>query len=531
MSNTAEISEILELTSKLMELHGENEFKARALKNAAYRIYKNNIDLSFQTKEELEKMELIGKSLAAKIVEFRENGSTKELNKLLEKTPPGVIDMLGIKGLGPKKVAQLWKELEIESVGELYYACNENRLTDLKGFGEKSQESVKESIEFKQANSGKYHYARIIDEAEKIVSELKEKFNTPLISLTGEIYRKCEVLEKLEILIGSKNKIHLNFDIKIPVIIYYCDPDNFFIELVKSSSNKRHWDELFSSINEEVKYESEEEVYNNCGIQFVIPEQREGSFEIEASRNKTLNQALHFSDLRGALHNHSKYSDGQNTIEEMALRCKEIGLEYFGIADHSQSAFYAGGLKPEKIIEQHEEIDRLNEKLYPFKIFKGIESDILNDGSLDYEEDVLKKFDYVVASIHSNLKMNEEKAMVRLIRAIENPYTTILGHPTGRLLLARPGYPINHEKIIDACAANGVSIELNAHPFRLDIDWKWIPYCMNKGVMISINPDAHHVDGLTDMHFGVYSARKGNLSKDFCLNAKNLEGIEKEFSK
>ncbi|MFY8185649.1 MAG: PHP domain-containing protein, partial [Bacteroidia bacterium] len=234
---------------------------------------------------------------------------------------------------------------------------------------------------------------------------------------------------------------------------------------------------------------------------------------------------IQFTDLKGCLHNHSTYSDGLNSIEEMANECIRLGYEYFGISDHSQTAVYAGGLKPEKVIQQHVEIDALNKKLAPFKILKGIESDILSDGSLDYEEDILKLFDFVVASIHQGFKMDEEKATNRIIKAIENPYTKILGHPTGRLLLARPGYPINHKRVIDACAANGVAIELNAHPYRLDVDWRWIPYCMEKSVMVSINPDAHEKTGIGDMYYGVCAARKGMLSVGNCLNAFSVNDL------
>jgi DNA polymerase (family 10) len=214
----------------------------------------------------------------------------------------------------------------------------------------------------------------------------------------------------------------------------------------------------------------------------------------------------------------------------MAEYCKEQGFEYLGICDHSQSAFYAEGLKPDRVLAQQIEIDELNKKLLPFKIFKGIESDILNDGSLDYPDDILKTFDFIVASVHSNLKMTEKKATARLIKAVENPYTTILGHPTGRLLLSRPGYPIDHKKVIDACAANGVIIELNAHPYRLDIDWRWIPYCMEKGVMISINPDAHSKQGYHDMYYGTCVARKGMLTKEMCFNFLNRNEIEVYFN-
>ena len=278
------------------------------------------------------------------------------------------------------------------------------------------------------------------------------------------------------------------------------------------------------------KYDNEESVYSNLNIQYCEPELREGLFELEKAKNNQLPKLIELTDLKGILHNHSTYSDGMNTLEEMATYCKELGYEYLGICDHSQTAVYADGLKPETVLVQHQEIEKLNKKLFPFKIFKGIESDILGNGDLDYEEDILKSFDFIVASVHANLKMDEEKATTRLLKAIENPHTTILGHPTGRLLLGRPGYPINHKKIIDACAANKVVIELNAHPYRLDIDWRWIPYCLEKGVMISINPDAHQLKGYHDMRYGTFVARKGLLTKDNCLNAMDLNTFENYLS-
>ena len=235
---------------------------------------------------------------------------------------------------------------------------------------------------------------------------------------------------------------------------------------------------------------------------------------------------IEFWQLKGVLHNHTTYSDGLNSLREMAEYAKSQKYEYLGICDHSQSAGYAGGLKPEILLQQIQEINTLNEELSPFKIFKGIESDILSDGSLDYDNEILKHLDFVVASVHSGLNMDEVKATARLIKAIENPYTTILGHPTGRLLLLRNGYPINHEFIIDACAANGVCIELNAHPYRLDIDWTWIQFAQNKGVWISINPDAHEKQGYHDMFFGTLAARKGGLLTRNTLNALNKDAFE-----
>ncbi|HVV56241.1 MAG TPA: hypothetical protein VHC47_12985, partial [Mucilaginibacter sp.] len=275
---------------------------------------------------------------------------------------------------------------------------------------------------------------------------------------------------------------------------------------------------------------SEESIYQKAGLGFIPPELREGDALIEKAASGNLPQLIKYSDLKGTLHNHSTWSDGVNTIEEMALYCRdELGLQYLGMCDHSQSAFYAKGLSIERVLQQHEEIGNLNKKLENFHIFRGIESDILNNGSLDYPDEILALFDFIVASVHSNLKMDKEKATARVIKAVENSYTTILGHPTGRLLLSRKGYELDFGKVIDACAANNVVIEINANPLRLDLDWRWHRYALDKGVMLSINPDAHRNEGFTDMLYGTLIARKGGLTREMCLNACSLDEISTIF--
>jgi DNA polymerase (family 10) len=261
----------------------------------------------------------------------------------------------------------------------------------------------------------------------------------------------------------------------------------------------------------------EKDVFKKVKLAFMEPELREdGAFLLKAATGK-LPELIDFKDIKGVVHTHSLYSDGMNSIEEMADHALKLGYQYIGISDHSKSAAYANGLKEEKILEQWTEIEKLNRQFAPFRIFRGIESDILHDGSLDYSDEILQQFDFIIASVHSNLQMDEQKATARLIRAIENPYTTILGHPTGRLLLAREGYKPDFEKVMDACAANKVAIELNANPHRLDLDWSLIQKALDKGILISINPDAHSIQGLSDIHFGVLAARKGGLTRDSCL--------------
>jgi len=537
---TEEIAHALKLTAQLMELHGENPFKIKSIANAAYKLDKTDIDLQRKSLSELEQVEGIGKGIAAKINELLITGNLTELSELFLATPLGVIEMLKIKGIGPKKVGQLWRELEIEGVGELLYACNENRLLALKGFGAKTQEQVRKQIEFFQLNIGKFHFASLEKFGLDLVDFLKNKYQTELVALTGQMRRKCEVIDLVEIVIAVNGNV--SFDelvnernVKIKVIT--CSEDQFYPTLFETTATQDHLLKAgfkpgltFTSGSSSV-LEMESRIYESLGLQYIEPELREGLTEVSSAKENKIPKLIELSDLKGILHNHSTYSDGMNSLKEMAEYCKELGYEYLGICDHSQSAFYAQGLKPDRVFEQHAEIDLLNKKLFPFRIFKGIESDILNDGSLDYSDDVLKSFDFIVASVHSNLKMNEEKATARLLKAIENPFTTILGHPTGRLLLSRPGYPIDHKKIIDACAANGVIIELNAHPYRLDIDWRWIPYCLERGVKISINPDAHEKSGYHDMYFGTCVARKGMLTKEMCLNSLSLTEIESYFTK
>jgi DNA polymerase (family 10) len=529
-----EVVDILDLQSKLIDLHGENSFKAKAFASAAYRLDKLRYDFTGRTEKDIESIEGIGKSIAKFIVELLEHGSAKEQDVLIERTPVGVIDMLGVKGLGPKKVAAIWKELQIESVGELLYACNENRLSSLKGFGLKTQESVKQGIEFKMANSSKKHYATVEPFINTLIDNIRRAAPKIKVDVVGEFRRKSEVLDKIEILSDQA----LNLDLKkleekvgMPFVHHKFPASDFPKKLFELTGTKEHLQKSgFDSLSGD--FNSEEDVYRALKLQYIEPELREGLNEVDLAKKNKIPKLIEMKDLKGILHNHSTYSDGVHTLKEMADYCKELGYQYLGICDHSKSAFYANGLDEGRVWEQQREIEDLNKNYGDsFKILSGIESDILNDGNLDYAEDVLKTFDFIVASVHSNLKMSEEKATERLIKAIENPYTSILGHPTGRLLLARPGYPIDHKKVIDSCAANKVSVELNAHPYRLDIDWRWIQYCLEKNVMVSINPDAHHKEGYHDMKYGVCVARKGMLTKDMCLNALDLADLQKKFKK
>lgn len=548
------IARKLRLLSQLMELHEVNPFKIKSIANAAFNVDKLPYPVAGKTFEELEKISGIGKSVAAKIIELVQTNTMAELEEILAATPEGVVQMMGIKGIGAKKVAIIWHDLGIENLGELYYACNENRLIEAKGFGLKTQEEIKKAIEFTMASQGKFLYAKVEAEANALMDQLKNVFAGALIEFAGEYRRTCEIINDLIIVIGSrdqdmasqtvlesafikdiatKDKGHITgvTENGLKVELICVEKRDFYKTLFLQTGNEEHIKAVLNRIPAMPDQpETEELIYTKAGLAFIKPELREGDTFIERAANDKLPQLISYHDLKGTLHNHSTWSDGVNAIEEMALYCRDgLKLEYLGMCDHSKSAFYAKGLSIERVLQQQEEIDHLNKKLDGFHVFKGIESDILNDGSLDYPDEILKKFDFIVASVHSNLKMDESKATERLIKAIENPYTTILGHPTGRLLLSRNGYSINYKKVIDACAANNVIIEINANPLRLDLDWRWHQYALDKGVWLSINPDAHRIDGFLDMHYGVLVARKGGLYKERCLNALSLSEIKQVF--
>lgn len=525
--NNAEIADFLNLTARLMELHGENPFKIKALSSAAFRIDKMQIALHDLNQEELEQQDGIGKGIAAKIVELKQTATTREFEALREKTPDGVMDLLGVKGIGPKKVASLWKDLGISNLGELEYACMENRLVQLKGFGEKTQAAILSNLRFIKSQQGFYHYARVENLALEFLNNLREKFPDVRIEPCGEFARKMEVITKLEFVVSSHFPVSdhsLAGAEGVPVKYYPAAAEEFAHILFQKNSSEAFYNAYVKSFGSADVKETEATYFSSAGLAYVPDECREGDSLVRADAcMKNLIQENH---LRGIIHTHSIWSDGAAGIKEMAEAARDQGFEYLVMSDHSKSAFYASGLNEERCQAQWEEIDVINNLLSPFKIYKSIESDILNDGSLDYSDDFLKGFDLVIASVHSNLRMNQEKATSRLIKAIEHPATRILGHMTGRLLLTREGYPLDIDKIIDACAANGVAIELNAHPYRLDIDWRHIPRALEKGILISINPDAHAIEGYRDLRYGVLTARKALLQKEQCLNTKSLAEFE-----
>ena len=537
-----EIANAFKNLAAIMELHGENPFKIRSYSNAYLAIRKIEKPVSEFYNEELTSIPGIGKAILSKIKELVDTGSLSIYQEYAQVTPPGIVDLLGIKGFGPKKIKTVWEGLGIETAGELLYACNENRLVELKGFGLKSQEDLRQKLEYFLSSKNKFHLASLLDFVPVVLDHLYERLPEAQIEITGDIRKLQNTVEAIEVLVDDfegleaiydedfvkeeteeEESVTVIFKDKIPIRFYFSDPEEFYYNLAMTTGGTMVDKISFTSRDAP----SEAEVFEESGLPFVKPELR----DLEQLVDLAEEELLKGSDILGVVHSHTTYSDGINSLKDLCNAAKEMGYQYIGITDHSKSAFYANGLSEDRLLEQMEAIDKLNFKYKDFKVLKGIESDILNDGSLDYEDTILEQLDFVIASVHSNLRMDEEKATSRLIKAVENPYTNILGHPSGRLLLSREAYPINYKKLIDACAANNVSIELNANPYRLDLDWKWIPYCVEKGVSISINPDAHSIDGIKHIRWGVLSASKAGLMKKDCINSLPVEGFLRAMEK
>lgn len=548
-----EIARILRETAALIELTGGNPYRARAFSRAARTL--RGLEASAAERLEagtLTELDGIGTGLAADIGELVTRGSLPLRDELLNAVPPGLLDVLRVKGLGTKKVRTLWKSLDVTSLEELEEAALSGRVAELDGFGPKTQQKIIDNVQLLRQYDAQFRFAEAYTEVQPLLKRLRSLQAVAHADFTGALRRKLETVRRAELIVAGTDAEPiaaalsdyltddtprpegdaLVFDGRgsdgLPLRVWLVPPERFGTMQWTLTGAEAHNQAFESMVGSPGVYADEQDLFSDAGLPFIAPELREGRGELDAAADGALPDLITTDDLQGTLHNHSTYSDGVHSLRTMAEAARAMGLSYFGICDHSQSLTIANGLPPERVREQQEEIRALNDTFAadngpPFRIFSGIESDILNDGSLDYEDEVLASFDFVVASIHSGFNMTEAEATERLIRAIENPHTTILGHPTGRLLLVREGYPIDHERIIDACAANEVVIELNANPYRLDVDWRWVRRATERGVLISINPDAHATDELQNVRWGIAVARKGWLTPEHCLNAKSLD--------
>ncbi len=540
-----DIADQLSLLAKLMDIHGDNSFKSKTYSSAAFAIEKLPQQIASLPHEKIFQIKGIGESVGRKVVEILESGEMSLLKECLSNTPSGVLEMMNIKGLGPKKINVLWKEMKIDSIEELQKACEENRIAGKKGFGEKTQQNILNSIQFQQQSAGKYLYKRVEAFAEAFTVKLKEKFPNDKIEITGEFRRQLEIIESLEwvVTVSSDDLKNCLLNDQVQLVAdrdgmlvlsaedtlflrFYIAPEKeFYKKLFETGCSEAFLNE-WETIAKPTDISSEQKIFSSSQFHYIPPYLRESVTILSKAKKEGFDNIVQTSDIKGLIHSHSNWSDGSYTIEEMANELIKLGFEYLVISDHSKSAGYANGLTEQRIREQHRYIDDLNKKLAPFKIFKSIECDILGDGALDYENKILSTFDLVITSVHSNLDMDEEKAMKRLIGAITNPYTTILGHMTGRLLLKRRGYPVDHKTIIDACADHHVVIEINASPSRLDMDWRWIDYAMEKGLTLSINPDAHTTEEFRNIKYGVLVAQKGALPTQKNLSSYSLKEFE-----
>lgn len=563
------VAQFLNEIALFLELKGENQFKVRAYQNAARTVELLNEDLRELIKSgKIKEIKGIGKTLADNITELVVTGNLTYYQELKQSIPLGLLEIIKIPGLGPKKAAKLYDALGIASIAELEYACRENRLIELKGFGPKSQENILKGIDHIKKYRGQFIYADVFLEGEKLIADLKECADVIDISIAGSLRRFKEIVKDIDILVSSKDSLkvmdfftelsqvteviskgatktsvtlHSGINVDLRVVA----PDEFYYALHHFTGSKEHNTALRHraktmgiKINEYGLFQGEERIevdselgfFQALGLSYIPPELRENMGEIEAAQEGKLPNLLEFGDIQGVFHIHTNYSDGRDTLEELVAEAKKAGFKYLGISDHSQTAVYAGGLKVAAILKQKKEIDKFNEANPDFYVFQGIESDIHADGSLDYPDDILKEFDFVIASIHSGFSITGEKATQRLIKAMENPYLTMLGHPTGRILLGREGYGPDMQKVIQAAKENKVIIELNASPYRLDIDWRYLKSAKEKGVLISINPDAHRKKELYDTVYGVKMARKGWLEKKDVFNTLSVEEV-KEYLK
>jgi DNA polymerase (family 10) len=550
--NNADIAERLEEAMELMELMDVNVFKINAFRKLSQSIENESTQLPQLTSEEIGRR--FSKGMAAVISEIIQTGTFSELLQMEREIPEGVRSMLRINGIGPKKVRHLWKEAGIDTLDLLRSSCQSGTIALQKGFGEKIQQSILEGIGFLESVQGRLLQHKADAWASALEAEW-EKAGLFGFTRTGNLVLWPETIASLDFLFPSSQKSRMESWLdsekeRFLLLPEKSGPMHYYLDFPEAGSslllhfaaeeelNKTrfvlaseagHWQLAAARgiplYQEWKKGIPEDSIYASLGKKQVPPELRQGWMEWEDQFQKEDN-LLAYDHVRGCLHNHSTWSDGRNKIEEMASWCIQQGWEYFGIADHSQSARYANGLHLDAVHSQWAEIEQLNQRFAgSFRILKGIESDILGDGSLDYPDDVLRGFDYVVASVHSIMKMDIRTATTRLIRAIEHPSTHILGHCSGRILLRRPGYPLDYEKVIDACIANKVAIELNAHPSRLDMDLFHLRRAIEKGAMIAVNPDAHEVSGMDVMRYGIVMARKAGAPPDRVLNCLSLEKV------
>ncbi len=564
-----EIVKTLSNIATLLELKGENSFKIRAYKTGSDIIENFSGDIEQIAKDEkLDEIKGIGKALASKIQEIINTGKLSYYENLKSEFPDSIFELFDISNLGPKKIKNLYDSLKIDSIEKLEASCRSGEISQISGFGEKSVAKILEAIAFRKNNAKFFRTGDIAPIAENILNFLKKLPQVSQAKIAGSYRRGKEIVHDIDFIVATKSPIEVidQFTkmVEVDEIIskgktkssirlnngLQCDlravkSSEFPFALSYFTGSKAHNIRMRSlansneytlneyaliqkNKNEQISIQNETELFEKLGLTYIPPALREGQGEIEASQNSTLPNLVKIDNLKGTFHNHTTASDGKNSLEEMANAAKDLGLQYLGISDHSKSSVQANGLSADRLLNQIDEVKKYNNNIEDnFKVFSGVECDILKNGNLDYDDSILSQLDYSVASVHSSFSLTEKEMTKRVIKAIENPFVTMIGHLTGRLLLIRKPYDINVSKIIDACAENNTIIEINANPRRLDMDWRWWKHAKDKGVKCSINPDAHKIEHFQFLHFGIKIAQKGWLESSDVVNCLPLGKIEK----
>ncbi len=567
------IADVLKKIAILLELKGENAFKVRAYRTGSEIVETYSGDfIKLAVDDNLKDIKGIGTALAQKIHELATTGRLEYFENLKTEFPKSIFDLFTISNLGPKKIKVLYDKLGIDSISKLKQCCESGKVESISGFGKQSVSKILDSISFHENNANSFRLGDVAPIAETIIEFLRSNPDTEQAAIAGSYRRGKEILHDLDFIVSTKSpesviNSFVNMDTVAEIISHgktkssirldnglQCDLRavsnaeypftlNYFtgskghnIE-VRALALKKGYklNEYGLTLKTEGKdhdpisetIHTESDLYEALGLKMIHPSLRENSGEIEAAAKNQLPELVKIENLRGTFHNHTTASDGKNTLKEMAEAAEGLGLQYLGISDHSKSSVQANGLSAEKLLAQIKEIESLNDSFSnDFRIFAGVECDILKDGTLDYDDEILSELDYCIASIHSSFSLSEKEMTSRIIKAIENPHVTMIGHLTGRLLLSRKPYSVDVSKIIDACASNRTHIEINANPRRLDMDWRWWREAKDKGVKCSINPDAHRIEHFQFLHFGVKIAQKGWLGPDDVINCLPLNKIE-----
>lgn len=568
------LADILEEIALLLELKGENPFKTRAYRNGAETVRQFSGDIAGRAREgDLKGIKGIGDALQQKLHELASTGKLEYYENLRNEFPESLFDLFKIQGLGPKKIKALYESLGVDSVEKLKEVCESGAIAELSGFGKKTAEKILEAIAFRESNADRFRLGDVVVPVEEILESLKSHPACSQAEAAGSYRRAKETVHDVDFLVATKEpeeiieyfvsqatvksiiaqgatKASVYLESGLQCDLRAVSNDEFACALAYFTGSKEHnvamrgrAGEMGYTLNEyrlaakegsgkeePPVFETEAQLYSFLGLEYVEPELRENTGEVEAAESGDLPDLLKVENLRGTFHNHTVASDGKNTLEEMGDAALELGLQYLGIADHSKSSFQANGLDENRLRDQIKEIADLNQKYKDrgdkFRIFAGNEVDILKDGSLDFDDELLAELDYVVASVHNAMTLSESAMTERLIKAVSNEHVTMLGHLTGRLLLQREPYAVDVAAVIDACAETNTIIELNSNPWRLDMDWRWWKYAIEKGVKCAINPDAHRTAHLDYLYFGVRLARKGWLTKTDVVNTLDLEEIE-----